>query len=600
MNVRNITLFLFGWILVISSPVQAQLSLPASQPDFTKMETASPIASKPAEKKYKKILHSTFFTFNMQSLPLTKETRFFDYNNFSYGFKAGTMRNSGWFLSFMTNFRLPGTFISGSAEQIQNPLDMRTSYYEGMFGLTGRYWKPMSFHFGVGMNYQTTNYLCADQIWRHRKEESRYGPVVATGFMFHIVGFAISGEAVFHYALQEGNWKDNIYIGAKVGIGFCLVDKKGKKQAQIAKEQKGSLKRSLVPITATPDRISQTPKGSATPNLLIADMPTEIFHTDTAPTAKAQPKTVPTPVPEVTTPVVPVVKQMQDTTTTLTRPNDPIAEEDAEASETQKTVQPRDRITIAALIADAKSNHNDTLYLETDDESYANGQSSDQKPCGEMTITDADHNVYRTVSIGNQCWMAENLRTKTDPYGHTILQGRHADTNIAYRYCPGDDTANVRTYGYLYNWRAATGQTWFLPQADTLGRGICPKGWHLPTQAEWDLMALYLGSYDDFLCNGRERQIGKALAATQGWILSDSTCTVGNNPATNNASGFSALPAGSYNGSYSGFGLEAGFWCQAPDGGIGQSRYLRADDTTLRREASANPFAAYSIRCVMD
>jgi hypothetical protein len=150
-------------------------------------------------------------------------------------------------------------------------MDVRNSYFEGMLGLTGRYWKPMSFHFGVGMNYRTTNYLCKDHVWRNQQRERGYGPVVASGFMFHITGFVLSAEAVLHYSIQEGSFRDNLYIGAKVGVGFCLVDKKGKKNMpKNEKHTESALTRSLVPITATPEYGGRN-TGSALPDILFAE-----------------------------------------------------------------------------------------------------------------------------------------------------------------------------------------------------------------------------------------------------------------------------------------------------------------------------------------
>lgn len=79
------------------------------------------------------------------------------------------------------------------------------------------------------------------------------------------------------------------------------------------------------------------------------------------------------------------------------------------------------------------------------------------------TITDAGGNVYKTVVIGKQTWMAENLRYKTE-------SGCWAYNN---------DEANIITFGYLYNWQTAN--------------SICPNGWHLPSASEWSILSDFLG-----------------------------------------------------------------------------------------------------------
>ncbi|MBR4787719.1 MAG: fibrobacter succinogenes major paralogous domain-containing protein [Bacteroidales bacterium] len=545
----------------------------------TLTELSFPANITPKEKRSKKIRHSTFLTLNMQTLPLSKESRFFDVRNFAYGLKIGTMRNSGWYLSLMSNFWFPGTFRSGNSEQLANPLDIRNSYFEGMLGLTGRYWKPLSFHFGVGMNYRTTNYLCQDHVWRNQQKERGYGPVVASGFMFHISGFVLSAEAVAHYTIQEGTFMDNFFIGAKVGVGFCIADKKDRKEKKNAtkneRRSESALTRSLIPITATPDRYDQTSKGPTLPDMVFTDN---------------QKSDIPEPTPTPTTQEkqTPVVTQAPEKSATVNKTSDS-QETAAETKDLPATAIAAEDLLKGGIFPEEEEEQ-DTLGVPT----------TEPKPCGKLKVSDADHNEYHTVAIGSQCWMAENLRSVTDPYGHKILQGRHADSNIAYRYCPGNDTATVRAYGYLYNWRAASGQTWFTQRNDSIKRGICPEGWHLPDSNEWNLLALYLASYDENVCGGTNEHIGKALAFTRVWRANDKACAVGNEPAANNASGFSALPAGNYHGIYTGFGLETGFWCNIPENTDRQIRTLRHDSETLHRDKPENASAAYSIRCVMD
>ena len=586
MKIKNILLsiLLLCQGVVFTNTAKAQLSFQPAPLTPTLTETSYPSAIKPVEKKSKPIRHSTFLTLNVQTLPLSKEIGFFDIRNFSYGLKIGTMRKSGWYLSLMSNFWFPGSFRAGNAEQLTNHLDVRNSYFEGMLGLTGRYWRPMSFHFGVGMNYRTTNYLCQDHVWRNKQEERTFGPVVASGFMFHITGFVLSAEAVLHYSLQEGSFRENLYIGAKVGVGFCLVDKKGRKNApKKEKHTESSLTRSLVPITATPEYSGQY-TSSPLPNILFADN-RAVENLDDEDLPDTQEKQAPAAAP-ATADLASVNRSAEPITNTETNTSQSISKDEVETK--SYTISAEDLLKEGLFPKEEETE--DTL----------DAQTSEPKPCGKLKVTDADHNVYHTVTIGSQCWMAENLRSTTDPWGHRILQGRHADSNIAYRYCPGGDTATVHAYGYLYNWKAASGQTWIIQQKDTLGRGICPEGWHLPSNAEWELLALYLASYDEYICGGQNGRIGKSIAATRVWRTSDKDCAIGNNPKANNASGFSALPTGNYNGTYMGFGRETGFWCQMPNGKVGPIRVLRTDSDSLLPEQPENASAAYPVRCVMN
>ena len=189
------------------------------------------------------------------------------------------------------------------------------------------------------------------------------------------------------------------------------------------------------------------------------------------------------------------------------------------------------------------------------------------------TVTDVDGNTYNTVQIGNQCWMRENLRTTRYSDGTAIDLGADLSTNTAYRYCPNDDAGNVRAYGYLYNWKAVmrnSSSSWSNPSGV---QGVCPVGWHVPSNAEWTQLTNYVSSQSRYRCGGSSTSIAKALASARGWVSSSEPCAVGNNPSGNNATGFSALPAGYYCGSYDLFGYNAYFWSSTE--GYSGNAYLR-------------------------
>ena len=164
--------------------------------------------------------------------------------------------------------------------------------------------------------------------------------------------------------------------------------------------------------------------------------------------------------------------------------------------------------------------------------------------CGGTTVTDYDGNVYRTIPIGQQCWMRENLRTTHYADGTAIAFGSGSSTTTPYLYAPNGNNLTVPEYGYLYNWVAAMHGAASSETNPSGVQGVCPTGWHVPSNAEWLQLISYVRGHNEYWCGGDSTNIGKSLASTKGWCYSDSECAVGNGPATNNTTGFSALPAG--------------------------------------------------------
>ena len=119
---------------------------------------------------------------------------------------------------------------------------------------------------------------------------------------------------------------------------------------------------------------------------------------------------------------------------------------------------------------------------------------------GSPTVTDYDGNVYQTVQIGNQCWMKENLRTTHYADGTTIPLGTSTSTTTSYRYNPNNDANNVPTYGYLYNWTAVMNGAGSSIATPSGVQGVCPTGWHVPSDAEWTQLTDYVGSQSVYLC----------------------------------------------------------------------------------------------------
>jgi uncharacterized protein (TIGR02145 family) len=141
------------------------------------------------------------------------------------------------------------------------------------------------------------------------------------------------------------------------------------------------------------------------------------------------------------------------------------------------------------------------------------------------SMTDQDGNVYKTVTIGTQTWMAENLRTTKYRDGTAIpnvtdFTAWYNSTTGAY--CTYNNTTrldSIATFGILYNGYAVIDS-----------RNIAPAGWHVPGEAEWKTLTTYLGSSDSVAA-------GKMMeAGTKHWISPNTGAT--------NESGFSATPAG--------------------------------------------------------
>ena len=212
-------------------------------------------------------------------------------------------------------------------------------------------------------------------------------------------------------------------------------------------------------------------------------------------------------------------------------------------------------------------------------------------------VTDIDGNEYKTVKLGNQVWMAENLRTSRYADGTTIPLGTTESFDDAYRYYPDDNSANVSDYGYLYNWAAVMNGS-ASSEANPSGvQGICPDGWHVPSDAEWTELTNYVKSQSQYVCGDYTGNIAKALASEEGWYSYYGECAVGN-PDANNATGFSARPAGNYYGSYINFGGYANFWSATQSNSY--TAYLRGlyyDGASVYRY-NGYKGNGYSVRCV--
>ena len=207
---------------------------------------------------------------------------------------------------------------------------------------------------------------------------------------------------------------------------------------------------------------------------------------------------------------------------------------------------------------------------------------------------------YATVLIGDQCWFAENLRSENYENGDAIPAGLSASewtsttsgATAVYGegssdcYSSGNacnEAWSLNEYGRLYNWYAV----------DDV-RGLCPSGWHVPTDEEWMTMEMALGmSESEANSTGlRGTNQGTKMKTDYGWWGLNGT----------NTSGFSGLPGGYRRadfGNFSNAGSYGFWWSSSPNGSSAWGRSLDWNSEAVYR-ADFNPHFGLSVRCVWD
>ena len=197
------------------------------------------------------------------------------------------------------------------------------------------------------------------------------------------------------------------------------------------------------------------------------------------------------------------------------------------------------------------------------------------------SFTDArDGNVYTTVVIGNQCWMAENLKASRFRNGELIphltddAEWVNAGVSGDAAYCAYDNnTANANIYGNLYNWHAVNDS-----------RGLAPEGWHVASDSEWEVMIKSLGGSGE---GGKLKEAG-----TLHWKSP--------NTGADNSSGFTALPSGFRGTDFSKIGESCNFWTATQwddETAYGRSvQYLSAGTG----KSPHGMIFGFSVRCVRD
>jgi len=200
------------------------------------------------------------------------------------------------------------------------------------------------------------------------------------------------------------------------------------------------------------------------------------------------------------------------------------------------------------------------------------------------TMTDLrDGQIYKTVKIGNQWWMAENLNYNQSSYGND--------------WCYANDSSNSIIYGRLYNWYAAMQGASSVSNNYGKVQGVCPHGWHIPSDAEWKQLEMYLGmsrTYSDNDGNRSTEKKGKLKeTSTTHWRYPNTGAT--------NSSGFTALPGGRYtDGSFNDLGYYTLFWTSTEyyyDTTVAWYRGLSWNNYFINRYAYSKKHG-YSVRCV--
>jgi len=217
-------------------------------------------------------------------------------------------------------------------------------------------------------------------------------------------------------------------------------------------------------------------------------------------------------------------------------------------------------------------------------------KKTDNNPTDTLTkITDKDGNVYKTVTIGKQVWMAENLKTTkfsdntAIPKVSDLTAWTHLSTP-AYCWYDNDSATNKPLYGAIYNWF-------------TVNTGnLCPTGWHAATDDEYDTLELYLGIVraDLNLWGWRGTDQGAKMKNSSGWAIGENGT---------NTSGFSALPGGyryAASGTFNDLGNLSYWWTATNDGTEG-AWYRRLDGNNNGiYKASTGQTAGKYVRCVKD
>lgn len=219
------------------------------------------------------------------------------------------------------------------------------------------------------------------------------------------------------------------------------------------------------------------------------------------------------------------------------------------------------------------------------------------------TVTDIDGNVYQTVKIGSQEWMAENLRVTKYRDGAPVILDTSKTTwgnGTTEKYCYYNnitDADSIRKYGAIYNW--------FVVNPVNPGN-IAPTGWHVPSDSEWTVleknMVLHGYNWDGTKDTAHDNKIAKSMAARTDWHTFSTSGTVSSDLAKNNSSGFSAFAVGcrDSDGGFYDRGYYCGWWSTTEDDiALSWSRNLYYGGEALLRNSNEK-ICGFSVRLLRD
>ncbi len=215
--------------------------------------------------------------------------------------------------------------------------------------------------------------------------------------------------------------------------------------------------------------------------------------------------------------------------------------------------------------------------------------------CGDDLVYEGQS--YATVLIGTQCWMAENLNVGT-MISSTQGGYQQEDNDIIEKYCYENDITNCVTYGGLYEWPEA------MQYSTAAGaQGICPLGWHMPTDNEWKVLE---GTVDSEYGVGdwEWNKTGSRGLDAGGNLKEEGTVHwIDPNEGATNSSGFTGLPGGyrsHYYGNFYNLGTYGYFWSSSPKSSVSAwFRYLNYDNAYVNRNGDDTDYGR-SVRCLKD
>ena len=193
--------------------------------------------------------------------------------------------------------------------------------------------------------------------------------------------------------------------------------------------------------------------------------------------------------------------------------------------------------------------------------------------CGDLFIDPRDQQEYPTVQIGDACWMARNMNTGTMVSG----AAGQANNQVIEKFCYSDNPDNCDTYGGLYKWDE------LMQYNYTDNQGICPDGWHVPTDVEYMELEMALGM-------PQSEVIQSGLRGTD----------EGSKLKAGGSSGFEGLLGGYHNGSmFIALGSYGTFFSSEGEANLAWCRYLFNDNSQVLRDKYEKSFA-FSVRCLKD